>query len=80
MATPGTWAVRYFDFADVSTSYGDGLRTIVAALDDEGLQLLDTGSQSAGQRITTVLIDGVKRFVVPTARIVPKGAHLEVLA
>jgi len=62
---------RMFDF-DPATGWGDALRTIRAALDDEGLALSD--SNTTGDRVTSVLttVDGrrVKRMVVPPTRIV----------
>lgn len=60
-------SVRTFDF-DRAVSYGDALVTIAAALDDEDLVLLPSDNGSASM-ITTVIVDGYKRFVVPSSRI-----------
>lgn len=59
--------VRYFDF-DPTTTRAEAIRAIVAALADEGLVLTDSDNSASG-RITTVLVDGVKRVVVPVHRI-----------
>jgi hypothetical protein len=64
-------SVRYFDF-DPKTTLGTAIRTIVAALDDEDLRLNDSDNATTS-RITSVLIDGKKRVIVPTSRISPKG-------
>ena len=72
--------VRYFDF-DRSTTRAEAIRAIVAALADEGLALTDSDNGTAS-RITTVLVDGVKRVVVPRHRIVlaaPIEPRLEVI-
>ncbi len=61
---------RYFDFPR-QTARHEAIRAIVAALDDEGLMLNDSDNGTATS-ITTVLVDGVKRVVVPSSRIVPK--------
>ena len=70
---------RTFD-VDRSLSRAEALRVIVAALDDEGLAL--TVSDTAGV-ITTVLVDGIKRVIIPAHRIVdrnsPAAPHLEVI-
>lgn len=63
-------AVRYFDF-DRYTPIWAAMPVIVAALDDEGLVLLDANNATTSG-ITTVLVDGIKRFVVPTSRIAPR--------
>lgn len=59
--------VRTFDF-DPSVSRAEAIRLIVAALDDEGLVLTDNDNSTFGG-ITTVLVDGVKRVLVPAHRI-----------
>ena len=72
--------VRYFDF-DPTVTRGEGIRAIVAALADEGLALT-ASDNGTGSAITTVLIDGCKRFVVPGHRIVVAAGtrpQLEVL-
>ena len=75
MYTPHRTSVRTFDF-DRSASYSDVLATIAAALDDEDLVLLPADNGSASS-ITTVLIDGYKRFVVPSSRIGRKPVETE---
>jgi hypothetical protein len=60
--------VRYFDF-EPTTHLLEAMRVIVEALEDEGLTLSDNDNATAS-KITTVLIDGHKRVVVPTQRIV----------
>lgn len=62
---------RSFDF-DRETTLPDAIRAIVAALDDEGLALTDSDNSMHGH-ITSVLVDGVKRVIVPSHRIVRKG-------
>jgi hypothetical protein len=59
---------RTFDFAP-SVSLVEAIRLISIALDDEGLALTvnDNGSAS---RITSVLVGGRKRVIVPGHRIV----------
>lgn len=70
--------VRNFDFPR-ETSRSEAIRAVVAALDDEDLVLLDAGASGP---ITTVLVDGVKRVIVPSWRIGPKttaAPRLEVI-
>lgn len=55
-------AVRTFDFPP-ATRLWEAMPVIVAALDDEGLRLTD------GPAVTSVLVDGVKRVIVPMHRI-----------
>lgn len=62
---------RTFDFP-AATTRGDGLRTIQAALEDEGL-VLTAGSNARFDGVNTFLVQGVKRFVVPTHRIAVRG-------
>lgn len=61
---------RTFDFHRTIALW-EALPVIQAALDDEGLTLndADNGSHS---RITSVLVDGVKRVIIPASRISPK--------
>jgi len=65
-----TDTVRNFDF-DPNTPLFAAIPVVVAALDDEGLALLPM-TNSPGDDITSVLIDGVKRVIVPGHRIVAK--------
>lgn len=58
---------RMFDF-DPSVSLVDAIRLIAVALDDEGLALTANDNGSAS-RITSVLVDGHKRVIVPAHRI-----------
>ena len=62
--------MRPFAF-DLDVSMGDAIRTIKAALDDEGLRL--TQGDNARQQITSVVSGGKKVVLVPKHRIV-KGA------
>lgn len=57
--------VRKFEFA-TDVSYGQIMKTIVAALDDEGLRLTDTNTPD---RITTVITGGMKVAILPLSRI-----------
>lgn len=59
--------VRAFDFPR-ATARHDAIRVIVAALADEGLRLTDSDN-SPGSTITTVIVDGIKRVLVPAHRI-----------
>lgn len=63
--------VRYFDF-DRDVTIGEATRAIIAALNDEGytLSVSDNAKVSA---VTTVIVDGVKRVVVPGHRIIKLG-------
>ena len=62
--------MRRFDF-DPATPLWQAIRAIVSALDDEGLTLTDSDNGTASG-ITSVLVDGVKRVLVPAHRIVRK--------
>lgn len=59
--------MRAFDF-NPSVTRAEAIRAIVAALDDEGLRLTDNDNSRFGD-ITTVLVGGVKRVLVPAHRI-----------
>lgn len=61
--------VRNFDFMDTKVSLPEAIRTIRAGLEDEGLTLSPNDNTPAS-RITSVLIDGVKRVIVPSGRII----------
>jgi hypothetical protein len=58
--------VRKFEF-ETNVSFGAIMRTIVAALADEGLVLHDGNSRD---RVSTVIIGGRKVAIVPNSRIV----------
>lgn len=59
--------LRVFDF-DVGTSMGDALRTIRAALDDEGMALGPT-TNATMDKVTSVIVGGRQLFRVPMSRI-----------
>ena len=61
---------RTFDF-DPTTTRPEAIRAIVAALADEELTLTDSDN-ARSSAITTVLIDGVKRVIVPAHRIIER--------
>lgn len=62
-----------WDF-EPDVSLPEAIRTIAAALDDDGLALTanDNGTYS---RIHAVLVDGVKRVIVPGHRVVEKATQ-----
>jgi hypothetical protein len=55
---------------DTSVTMDEALQMIRAALDDEGLALGPKAGQNDG--VTSVLVDGVKIFRVPSVRIVTR--------
>lgn len=61
---------RRFEF-EVGTTWSDAMRTVVAALDDEGL-VISEGGQHPLARITSVIVDRKLVLVVPAFRITPK--------
>lgn len=63
----GKNAPRVFDF-EPTTQLFEAIRAIQAALEDEGLTLTDSDNGTAS-RITSVLVDGFKRVIVPAHRI-----------
>ena len=62
---------RTFDFAP-SVSLVEAIRLIAIALDDEDLALTANDNGSAS-RITSVLVDGYKRVIVPGHRITSRS-------
>jgi len=68
-----------YDF-DADTPLWLAIRLIVASLDDDGLALTASDNTRYGA-ITSVLIDGRKRVLVPAHRVVRKGGapRLEVI-
>lgn len=62
---------RTFDF-DRTTTRGEAIRAIVTALADEDLVLTDSDN-ARFSTITTVLVDGVKRVIVPAHRITERS-------
>lgn len=63
-----------FDF-DVDVSRAEAIRVIVAALEEDGLQLTESDN-TPGSDINTVIVGGFKRVIVPAHRVRRKGLHL----
>jgi hypothetical protein len=59
--------MRRFEFDDPGISLGAAIRTIEAALEDEGLELLPGGAKA--QVIRSAIVDGRAVVTVPAGRI-----------